>query len=1049
YFLSLSYRNDAELVKEIVNVVLKRLVKSPNISKGLVGIDEKIAIVESWIRKEPNDTRLIGIWGMGGVGKTTLAEEIFNKLQSEYDGCYFLAHEREESNKHGIVSLKENFFSGLLGYDVKIYTPNLLPEDIVRRIGCMKVLIVLDDVKDSNHIQKLLGTPDNFRSGSRIIVTTRDEQVLKANKVDKTYQLRELSSDEALELFNLNAFKQSDNQREYNELSKRVVNYAQGIPLVVKVLAGLLCGKNKEEWESMLDKLKKSPPTEVYEVMKLSYDGLDHKEQQIFLDLACFLLRTHIVHMDDLKCLLKDNESDNSVAFRLGRLKDKALITFSEDNIVCMHDSLQEMAWEIVRQESIEDPGSRSRLWDPDDIYDALKNNKVTEAIRSIRIDLPTIKEQKLMPQIFAKMRKIRFLEISGEDNYDCYDQLILAERLQFLTTELRFLCWENYPLKSLPLNFSAEKLVILKLRRGRMEKLWDGVKNLVNLKEVVLVNSKIKELPDLSKATNLKVLDLFGCLMLTSVHPSIFSLPKLEKVELCYCSLSYLNLHFCENLPEFSLISENMEGPRLHDTKAVPSSFGHESKLKSLILRGSHIERLPSSFNHLTELVYLDLSICNKLQTIAVLPLSLETLDIKHCGSLQSLPELPPLLETLDAAYCRSLQSLPELPLFLKTLYAHNCEPLQSLPELPLFLKSLGVNSCISLQSLPELPPFLKSIDVSCCKSLQSLPELPLSLETLYATFCGSLQSLPKLSPSLETLDLKHCESLESLPELPPSLGTLNVRGCISLKTVLFPSTTAEQLKENKKRVLFLNCLNLDEHSLVAIGLNAQINMMKLAYQHLSTPNHHHVRSYNNDDSDYDSDDYGYLENHFNNHHSYQGVYGYPGSSVPEWLECKTTKDYIVIDLSSAQACPLLGFIFCFVIGKYRDTIGKLECYINVSEGDGNGEGEGEGEGEKDSVRMYINYWVWTIESDHVCVIYDRRCSDFLNSRAKNQTRFKIEVRMEERINKGTSEEEEETYYAVPLNVLKEFGVSRISTSTYNSFIQQMELRDSMHQFH
>lgn len=51
-----------------------------------------------------------------------------------------------------------------------------------------------------------------------------------------------------------------------------------------------LHGKDKEEWEGMLDKLKKMPPTEVYNVMKLSYDDLDHKGKEILLDLACFFL---------------------------------------------------------------------------------------------------------------------------------------------------------------------------------------------------------------------------------------------------------------------------------------------------------------------------------------------------------------------------------------------------------------------------------------------------------------------------------------------------------------------------------------------------------------------------------------------------------------------------------------------------------------------------------------------------------------------------------------------------------------------------------------
>ncbi|XP_029125004.1 TMV resistance protein N-like [Cajanus cajan] len=753
---SSKFQNDAELLKEIVNLVLTKLAEPMFRSKGLVGIDEKIADVESLIRKskESKDICLIGIWGMGGVGKTTLAEEIFNKLQSEYEGYYFLANEREQSSKRGIISLKNEIFSALLTNVVRISTQNSLPDDIVRRIGRMKVFIVLDNVNDSDHLQNLLGALDNFGSGSRIIVTTRDEQVLNANKADEIYRLREFSFDKALELFNL-----------------------------------------IEVWESELNKLKKMPPTKVYDVMKLSYDDLDRKEQRIFLDLACFVLRLHR--------------------------------------------------------------------------------------------------------------------------------------------------------------------------------------KNLVNLKELDLNSSEeLKKLPDLSKAINLEVLILWGCSRLTKVHPSIFTLGKLEKLDLwnCksftilasdshLCSLNYLNLDLCINLIEFSLISKNMTELRLEDTKirVLPSSFGHQRKLKSLHLAGSSIVRLPSSFNNLTQLLHLDVYYCTKLQTIAELPLSLETLDAQACYSLQSLPDLPPslktlnlksctllqslpkfppslvtlnvqscislqtisklpsslktlkagfceslkslpelspsleilnvesckllqslpwlplsletlhaqhcdslqtitelplFLKTLDVRYCASLQSLPELPLFLTNLEANNCgsllsvqefpvfletlevrfcESLQSLPEVPLFLKVLNVESCKSLQSLPRLPPSLETLCARCCHSLQTLPELPSSLETLNVQECKSLQSLPELPLSLKILEAQFCYLLQTLPELPPCLETLNVTECKSLKTaLLFPSTAVEQLRETRTRVLFLNCLNLDEHSLVAIGLNVQINMMKFANQHL-----------------------------------------------------------------------------------------------------------------------------------------------------------------------------------------------------------------------
>jgi hypothetical protein len=81
--------------------------------------------------------------------------------------------------------------------------------------------------------------------------------------------------------------------------------------------------------------------------------------------------------VDYMKHLLKYYESDKSVAVGLERLKDKALIAISEDNVISMHDILQEMGREVVRRESSKDPEKRSHLWDPDEIYDVLKNDKV------------------------------------------------------------------------------------------------------------------------------------------------------------------------------------------------------------------------------------------------------------------------------------------------------------------------------------------------------------------------------------------------------------------------------------------------------------------------------------------------------------------------------------------------------------------------------------------------------------------------------------------------------------------------------------------------
>ena len=96
--------------------------------------------------------------------------------------------------------------------------------------------------------------------------------------------------------------------------------------------------------------------------------------------------------------------------------------------------------------------------------------------------------KQELDPHIFGKMNRLQFLEISGKCEKDCFDKhSILAEGLQISANELRFLCWYHYPLKSLPENFSAEKLVILKLPKGEIKNLWHGVKK-VNMSLTVII---------------------------------------------------------------------------------------------------------------------------------------------------------------------------------------------------------------------------------------------------------------------------------------------------------------------------------------------------------------------------------------------------------------------------------------------------------------------------------------------------------------------------------------------------------------------------------
>lgn len=366
-------RSEAKLVDELVKDILRKLEHiSPSIdSKGLVGLDSRIEQIKSLLCMGLSDFRVIGIWGMGGIGKTTLAGTIFNQISCEFEGKCFMANVREESEKSGgLVHLREQVLSQILEENLKIGAPTI-PLYIKERLKQMKVFIVLDDVNSFRQLECLAGGVDEYGPGSRIIVTTRDKQVLENFGVDNIYSVDHFTHDEALELFCNYAFRQNTHPRDLMVLSTRVVDYAKGNPLALKVLGSFFYGRRKVDWENALHNLKRISDRDVYEVLKISYDELNWEEKNIFLDIACFFKG------EDKDYVTRIQDDPDFVRYVLNVLVNKSLITISSYNKLEMHDLLEEMGREIVRCESVKEPGKRSRLWHHEDIYHVLKKNKV------------------------------------------------------------------------------------------------------------------------------------------------------------------------------------------------------------------------------------------------------------------------------------------------------------------------------------------------------------------------------------------------------------------------------------------------------------------------------------------------------------------------------------------------------------------------------------------------------------------------------------------------------------------------------------------------
>ncbi|PNX78735.1 disease resistance protein, partial [Trifolium pratense] len=277
-FLFFSYRNDSVLVKEIVQYVVSRLDDihkyKPHSKRALIGLDNQISHVKSLLLEDSKDVRAIGIWGMAGIGKTTIAEEVFDRLCSEYKSCYFMADIREEWRRHGRMYLKKKLYSALLRKeDLNIERPHGLPYVVERRLRGMKVLVVLDDVSDKEQLEILIGTLEWFGKGSRIIITTSDKQVLSKRVDDNdVYQLKPLDFDDSFQLFISTAFGQNHPKMEYenDKLLEKMVNYAQGNPLVLKELGYFIGGKDRKTWKSECEKLTREPLQNAHDAIRLS-----------------------------------------------------------------------------------------------------------------------------------------------------------------------------------------------------------------------------------------------------------------------------------------------------------------------------------------------------------------------------------------------------------------------------------------------------------------------------------------------------------------------------------------------------------------------------------------------------------------------------------------------------------------------------------------------------------------------------------------------------------------------------------------------------------
>ncbi|CAN6446421.1 unnamed protein product [Victoria cruziana] len=840
--------DEAKLKRVIVERVLATVNKKPLVvAEHPLGIQTRVQDVKKMLKNGGEGVDVVGIHGMGGLGKTTIAKAVYNDLAKRFDGATcFLSNVRETAGQpNGLVTLQKQVFQEILK-DGSICLNNVSHGQslIKERTNHKRVLLVLDDVDSAEQLDALAGGRDWFGSGSVIIITTRDEEVLLTHNVkeEEIYRPQMLNKAQALKLFILHAFDGIQPQGEYAQLANQVVAAAGGLPLTIKVLGSLLSSiKDVQEWKDILEKVKTVPHKEVQKTLKISYDSLDEIEKKIFLDISYFFIgrgRRNATYMWE-GCGWHPKSA-------IGVLLRRSLITINEESGEFeMHDQIRDMGREIVGGESSQAPEKHSRFRELDSLDLSRPGIVGTEDIEAIQFRCEKEGELSINIESFAAMSRLRMLRL---------ENVTLEGEYERFPRNVKCLEWHPQGMYSLPSSLDLENMVVLDMSRSSIVEFWGGQKVFHQLKVLDLSYCRRLVCPDFTDMVHLEILNFEGCSSMRDLHPSIgalkslcelrlasckclkelpeavYELTSLEKLDLSYCGitalppksedskswrvlgkLEVLLLDYCGNLIDCPVFNKMPNLTTLSFRKCnlmnkIDPSIGHLKSLIQLDLDGcSSLRKLPQEIGQLTSLKELSLSGCSQISSLpgSIVSLDqLEILSIYGCKLLKSLPQLPPSLIKVDCTSCWQLESIADISNVkgLQTLDLTECERLVDVPgiEQLKFLEFLNLGKCRSLCGsivgrIKDLDG-LEKLELGYCESLTKSPHFTSNMTRLEHLYFSCCVKMAEVDPSighlkaLTRLDLFNCISLKGLPEEVcrlTSLEYLCLTGCCQITTL------------------------------------------------------------------------------------------------------------------------------------------------------------------------------------------------------------------------------------------------------------------------
>ncbi|MBA0849724.1 hypothetical protein Goshw_019982 [Gossypium schwendimanii] len=592
---------------------------------------------------ERDDLNVVGIWGIGGSGKTTLANEICrdNQVQSYFNNrILFLT----VSQSPDLEQLRAKIWGFITGNEPLNYT---------RKSRCEwgsgpQALVVLDDVWSLPVLEQLIFRVPTYKT----LVISRFK--FPRSVVNEVYEVELLEEDESMSLFCRSAFGQNSIPPTANEtLVKQIVDECKGLPLALKVIGASLQDQPEMYWINARKRLSRgeliceSHENKLLDRMAISVECLKKKVKECFMDLGSFPEDKKIPLDVLVNMWVEIHNIDEEEAFTiLMELSDKNLLTLVKDarageaycsyHEICVtqHDVLRDLALHLSNKGEVNE---RKRLLMP---------RRDTE--------LPRDWEKNADQPFNAQIVSVHTGEMREMDWF----------HMEFPKTEVLILnfCSDKYFLP--PFIDDMPKLrALIVINHGTTEATLENFSvftNLANLRSLWLEKVSV---PQLSNATiplrNLRKLSMVLCKVSNSLDPAVLDLPQI------FPRLSELVIDHCDDLVKIPLSIckvnslQSLSLTNCHRLRELPADLGMLKKLQILRLSACpELKMLPPSIGELVGLKYLDISECVNLKCLPKEVgklVSLEKIDMRDCLQIVNLPTPAALsnLKSLQRVIC------------------------------------------------------------------------------------------------------------------------------------------------------------------------------------------------------------------------------------------------------------------------------------------------------------------------------------------------------------------------------------------------------------